>query len=698
MSDDVNAYCESCGLCAVNKSRNHKPYGLLHTLEVPTEPWQVIGVDFVGPLPESETLNGKHDMIMMIICHLTSMVHLVATKQTYRARDIAEVMFDRVYKLHGMPRAIVSDRDTLFTSTFWDKLNELTGIQLRMSTSFHPQSDGASERANRTMNQMLRMCVSEDQKDWASKLPNIEFAMNSARSETTGFAPFVLNNGRMPRPMIWNSKCEYPGVRVFAQKMKDAILRAHDAILETRIKQTRTANRHRKDSPFIKGDLVYLSTENLSLPKGRARKLAPKYVGPYKILDDLRNNAYLIDLPADLKRRGLNPTFHASKLRVHIPNDDRRFPGRRVEQLTAGENSTEWVVSRIITHHGKGRNALFQIEWKSGDRTWMPISEIEHLEALTAYLEASGVASVEQLPRGRGQVPDEILVSAIRAYPRSEPVIEGIKATGLGAEEPNHYLASSAAMFNNYSLEQVTTFKDYSAYLATTPSPSNPVPPGYLEYCVAHQHDQVNRLILPPNTPVDYIERDGVSSFVLSPPRIAVADTDWPRGRGGRRNVGRGRQRSASAGQKSQISQLQRALINTLNADSELSRLLPIGHGVSPDTLLVAESAQAFATRRDAMNHTRSTRGVFIGRGRGRGRGAPRARGGHRIWVNQGHGSSPINETQGHPTDVPMAGPSNEQAPAADSGIGNSQSGTTLVVVLTLANVALLLFLLSKLD
>lgn len=220
-------------------------------------------------------------MILVAIDHLTSMVHLAPTKQTYRAKDVAEVMFNLVYKHHGMPSNIVSDRDTLFTSTFWQRLHQLTGVELRMSTSFHPQTDGATERANRTITQMLRQIVLPNQQDWALKLPAIEFALNSACSKTTKYPPFILNYGRLPPPLIWNTNSDYPGVRVFVQRMKDAIMDAHDSIIASRVKNTSLANRKRMESPFVKGDLVYLSTENLSLPKGRARKLAPKFIGPF---------------------------------------------------------------------------------------------------------------------------------------------------------------------------------------------------------------------------------------------------------------------------------------------------------------------------------------------------------------------------------------------------------------------------------
>ena len=132
-------------------------------------------------------------MITVIIDHLTSMVHLVPSRSTYKAKDVAELIYDNVYKLHGIPTRIISDRDSLFTSTFWQTLHSLIGTEIRMSSSFHPQTDGSTERANRTIGQMLRMCISPDHRNWVNKLPAIEFAINSARSESTGYTPFLLN-------------------------------------------------------------------------------------------------------------------------------------------------------------------------------------------------------------------------------------------------------------------------------------------------------------------------------------------------------------------------------------------------------------------------------------------------------------------------------------------------------------------------
>lgn len=313
---DVQKYCDICMTCKRSKPSNQKPYGLLNPLPVPSTPWEAVGIDFVGLLPESKNRDGSFDAITTIIDLLTGMVHLVPSRTNYKARDIAELVFSEIYKHHGLPKAIVSDRDVLFTSTFWTHLHRLLGIELRMSSAYHPESDGSTERANCTVSQMLRQCVGSNQKDWVTKLLAIEFAINLARFESTGYAPFFLNTGRMPRPMIWDraSSDEYPGVRIYAQKVKAAIMAAHDSVIAARVKQTRDANRRRRPAPFVEGDLVYVSTKNISLLKGLARKLAPKYMGPYRILRDFGNSSFQLGLPPSLRQRGIHDVFHASLL------------------------------------------------------------------------------------------------------------------------------------------------------------------------------------------------------------------------------------------------------------------------------------------------------------------------------------------------------------------------------------------------
>lgn len=197
--------------------------------------------------------------------------------------QITEVIFEHVYKLHGLPERIISDRDPLFTSTFWQHLHKLLGTELRLLPSYHPQTDGVMEHVNCTMTQMLRQCVRPDQKDWVLCLPAVELAMIMAQSKTTGFSPFYLNYGQMLCSLIWSGETCYLGVNAFAQRTKEAIMATHDAIIAARMSQTIQANKHRCLSTLKEDSSVYLSTKNLNLPKGQAQKLVPKYLGPFWI-------------------------------------------------------------------------------------------------------------------------------------------------------------------------------------------------------------------------------------------------------------------------------------------------------------------------------------------------------------------------------------------------------------------------------
>ena len=324
MVSDTKAFCETCQTCRRSKLSNQEPYGLLNWLAIPGYPWESIGIDFVGPMPKSTNCNGSFDSITVIICLLTGMVQLVPSHINYNSRQLGKLMFEEVYKYHGLPKNIISDRDVLFTSTFWKRLHQLIRMTLRILSAYHPQTDGAMECANRTVTQMLRQCIWPDQKDWVSKSPAIQFAINTARSASTGFSPFFLNYGRIPRPFIWNSApaTKFAGVRNFMLQKKLALMSAHDSVIAARVKRTRDANRKRQQTLFHKYDLVYLSTQNITFQKGLTQKLIPKFIGPYEILRDYGNSSFKLEPPNELKQRGVHNVFHSSLLWIHISNDD----------------------------------------------------------------------------------------------------------------------------------------------------------------------------------------------------------------------------------------------------------------------------------------------------------------------------------------------------------------------------------------
>ncbi|QRV92243.1 Transposon Ty3-I Gag-Pol polyprotein [Ceratobasidium sp. AG-Ba] len=399
MVPDVKEYCRSCTICATAKSTTQSKLGLLMPLKRPETPWERISIDFVGPLPESENLLGKWDMILVAVDYATGMVRIIPSKQTYRAKEVAELMYEYIYKIHGVPKVIVSDRDSLFTLIFWNETNRLMGIQTRMSSAYHPETNGATERANKTIGSMIRQCIKGRQSSWVRYLPGIEYAINASVSDTTGYSPFYLNYGRNPPPTFWETDSEYSGVRTYLIRQREALMRAHDAMIAARVRQTEQANKHRKAAEFKVGDLVYLSSKNMRLPAKFSRKLTPKYIGPHRIIQEVtEGTTYKIELPTELKARGIHPVFHVSLLRIHVPNNDQKFPGRSGEQIVSLEKEPkEWAVDRIVTHAGKGRDAEFKLLWKSGDYSWESYERIRHLEAMNAYLKAQGVDEASQL-------------------------------------------------------------------------------------------------------------------------------------------------------------------------------------------------------------------------------------------------------------------------------------------------------------
>ncbi|KAJ3543853.1 hypothetical protein NM688_g5811 [Phlebia brevispora] len=407
LSRDVQKWCDSCGICHTTKTSNQHLAGLLHSLSIPTRPWGSISMDFVGLFPRSH----GYDYLWVVLCRLTSLTHLIPVNTMITASELAWLYIKEIVRLHGLADTIVSDCDSKFTSKFWKEVHRILGTWLLMSTAFHPQTDGATERANRSIAQILRACVKPDQSDWVDHLPMVEFAINSSISSSTGFAPFELNYGVMLKMVpALELETAIPGVRRFAQRTLDNLMMAHDAIIESHVIQTHHANKRRRNEsvtdgepdPLKAGDLVYLSTENLKFPKGRAHKLLPKFIGPFPILESHpETSTYRLQLPEDLAARGIHPTFHAKLLRRHEPNDDTMFPRRETCILydMGQPDDAEWVVEAILGHRWVGNKVEFHVQWSLGDNTWELYSACKELEALDQYFELLGVKNWRALPR-----------------------------------------------------------------------------------------------------------------------------------------------------------------------------------------------------------------------------------------------------------------------------------------------------------
>ena len=299
---------------------------------------------------------------------------------------------------------IVSDWDSKFTSKFWCETHKLLGTKLLISTLFHPQMDSASKCTIWSVAQILRVMVQPDQRNWMEKVPMVEFALNSAISSSSRFAPFKLTYGYHPsmNPGITPELSSTPEVRHFVAQALQNLTNAHDAIIESRVRQTHNANWHqREDNSFAVGDLVYVSTADLSLLKGRASKLLLKYVSPFKVIDTQPNTSnYKIELLTQLRAWNLHDQFHWSRLQPHHANDNMLFPHREANMFYDFRtlDDQEWLVEEILAHKWDKKKLAFQVHWNMGDTTWETLHICKDLQALDAYLQLIGVEDPLDLP------------------------------------------------------------------------------------------------------------------------------------------------------------------------------------------------------------------------------------------------------------------------------------------------------------
>jgi hypothetical protein len=357
---EVQQYVESCVQCASNKASNQSPAGLLQPLEIPQKLWEHVSMDFIGPLPL--TVQTQNDMILVVVDKFSKMVHLLPCRSSITASQTAHLFFKEVVRLHGVPAAIISDRDPRFTSKFWQQLWKQFGTQLKMSTSYHPQTDGQTERTNRTVEQMLRPFVNNNANDWDRHLPAVEMAINSSKQSSTGQTPFQLNYGRdisLPLDIALRSaiqQSEVPGAAELIQQWQSNITAARESMQIAQQRQKQEADKHRREVHYKVGDRVMLNNSDW-LKSGR--KLLPKYWGPFKVIAVPSAVTVKIELPQQLAN--IHDVFHISKVKLY-KDADMEFPAR--QQLdrpppVIAENQeyeVESVIGKRLRYVGQGRN------------------------------------------------------------------------------------------------------------------------------------------------------------------------------------------------------------------------------------------------------------------------------------------------------------------------------------------------------
>ena len=202
MKKGVARWVAKCPTCQLVKAEHQVPSGLLQNLPIPEWKWDHITMDFVTGLPTG--IKSKHNAVWVVVDRLTKSAHFMAISDKDGAEIIAEKYIDEIVRLHGIPVSIVSDRDTRFTSKFWKAFQKALGTRVNLSTAYHPQTDGQSERTIQTLEDMLRACVLDWGGNWEKYLRSVEFAYNNSFQTSIGMSPYEALYGRACRtPLCW---------------------------------------------------------------------------------------------------------------------------------------------------------------------------------------------------------------------------------------------------------------------------------------------------------------------------------------------------------------------------------------------------------------------------------------------------------------------------------------------------------------
>lgn len=400
MAVDIRNYVQSCDACQRNKANQALPAGLLQPLPIPTSRWEQVSMDFITHLPPTKS---GHDAIAVFVDLFSKMVHFVPTTTTSSAPDVARIFFDNIFRLHGLPKVIVSDRDARFTSRFWKSLFGNLGTKLALSTAFHPQTDGQTERTNRTLEDMLRAYINHRQNDWDLHLSAAEFACNSAPNASTGLSPFYVNYGQQPRVPSSSFQPQTDDVQAtteFLTKMQNLTHMATDALTLAKSRQEQYANKSRRDVQFAVGDLVLLSAANITLASQSSRpskKLQSRYIGPYRITDIISPVAYRLALPPDLR---IHPVFHVSLLK---PYKDPSLVEHRAAPLPPPpaisiNGQDEYEVERILDKRTRRRKVEYLVKWigyPEYEATWEPLAHLTNATDAIAEFENGDADRVE---------------------------------------------------------------------------------------------------------------------------------------------------------------------------------------------------------------------------------------------------------------------------------------------------------------
>ncbi|GJS86989.1 putative reverse transcriptase domain-containing protein [Tanacetum coccineum] len=323
-------------------------------------------MDFITKLPK--TSNG-HDTIWVIVDRLTKSVHFIPTRETYSMKTLTRLYIKEIVSRHEVPISIILDRDSHFTSRLWQSLQSALGTQLDMSTAYHPETDGQSERTIQTLEDMLRACVIDFRKGWEKHLPLVEFSYNNSYHASIKAAPFKALYGRKCRsPICW---AEVRGVQLtrpeIIHETTEKIVQIRQRLQVARDRQRSYASVRRKPLEFQFGDRVMLkvSPRKGVIHFGKQGKLNPRYIGPFKIHKRVGPVAYKLELPEELSN--VHSTFHISNLRKCLSDESFVIPMKELrldDKLNFVEKPVE-IMDREVKQLKQSHIPIVKVRWNS---------------------------------------------------------------------------------------------------------------------------------------------------------------------------------------------------------------------------------------------------------------------------------------------------------------------------------------------
>ena len=379
IGEQTREYVSTCDICQRTKTPRHCPYGELQSLPLPKEPWQELTMDFITGLPPSKRAGIVYDAILVVVDRFTKMVCYLPTTKTITAEELGELFFFEITCRFGTPAGVVSDRGSVFTSAFWSTLCYHAKVKRRLSTAFHPQTDGQTEKQNQTLEHFLRTFCNAEQTNWAKLLPIAEFAYMNSHHSSLGCSPFYAMYGYNPQ-IHWEAEDgslegEVPAAKERVEQLQNYRKKIEAHWQRAVAAQAKYYNEHHKAKEYKVGELVMLSTKNLK-QRRPSKKLSHRFVGPFRIEDKVGAQAYRLMLPTNYR---IHNTFHVSLLEPYKLRDGAE-PAEFMQPPELIDDEEQWEVEEIVDKVKNKEGVWYKVKWTGwGDiyNQWVPEAELD---------------------------------------------------------------------------------------------------------------------------------------------------------------------------------------------------------------------------------------------------------------------------------------------------------------------------------